>query len=86
MRYGLLMQQLKGCLLVEIRDYRPRDNIDDFISSRVILQPNPETMWADICQLNNKAGSKWSDQEALEVEARILVSSANYLLNSPNLA
>lgn len=80
------MKQWKGCLLVEIRDYRPRDSIDDFISSRVILQPNSETMWADICQLSNKAGSKWSDQEALKVEARILASPVSYVLNSPNPA
>jgi transcription factor SPT20 len=73
-----LIHLLQGCLIVELRDYRPRDNIDDFISSRVVLQPNSETMWADICHMNQKAGNKWTEQDALEVEARILASRSSY--------
>lgn len=66
-----------GCMIVELLDYRPTKAKDPVLAnpehSRVVLTPNPETLWADICLLNQKAGSVWTDQDALEVEARILV-------------
>lgn len=64
-------------MIVELLDYRPQKAKDADLTnpeqSRVVLTPTPETLWADICLLNQKAGSTWTDQEALEVEARILV-------------
>jgi transcription factor SPT20 len=53
-----------GCMIVELLDYRPQRN----------KEPNAETLWADICSLNQKYGGNWSDEEALELEARLLVS------------
>ena len=64
-------------MIVELLDYRPQKAKDAILTnperSRVVLTPSSETLWADICLLNQKAGNIWTDQEALEVEARILV-------------
>ena len=72
-----LQSNLVGCMIVELLDYRPVKSKDPVLvnpeKSRVVLNPNPETLWADICLMNQKTGSNWTDQEALEVEARILV-------------
>lgn len=43
--------------------------------TRVLLRPNSETLFADLCLLNQKAGGKWTDKDALDIEARILVRS-----------
>lgn len=68
---------LVGCMLVELLDYRPQRNKEPTPEkperTRVILHPDSETLWADICLLNQKTGSKWTDADTLEVEARILV-------------
>jgi|SRR6266404_6281212 len=67
-------------MIVEIEDFKqPKSKEDDKneksdkISARVLLRPNSETLFADLCLLNQKAGNKWTDQDALEVEAKILV-------------
>ncbi|TFY54843.1 hypothetical protein EVG20_g9544 [Dentipellis fragilis] len=52
--------------------------------TRVVLRPNGESFWADLCLLNQKTGKKWTDQEALEVEARILVATAPPLCLDPD--
>lgn len=64
-------------MIVEILNFRPqkpKDPVPDQPDAqRVVLRPTPETLWADVCLLNQKAGSTWTDRDALEVEARILV-------------
>jgi len=40
---------------------------------RVVLRPNSETLWTDLRILNQKNGEKWTDHDALEAEAKILV-------------
>lgn len=66
-----------GCLIVELLDYRPTKAKDPVLEKpdvqRVVLRSTPETIWADICLMNQKTGSKWTDAEALEIEARVLV-------------
>lgn len=67
-----------GCMIVELLDYRPQRNKEPTLEkperTRAVLHPNAETLWADICSLNQKYGGNWSDEEALELEARLLVS------------
>ena len=67
-----------GCMIVELLDYRPPKGKDPVLEkpdrTRVVLTPNPETLWADICLLNQRVGLAWTDEDALEVESRILVS------------
>jgi hypothetical protein len=69
---------LLGCLIVELLDFRPQKAKDPVLeqpdAQRVVLRPNPETIWADICLMKQKAGATWTDADALEMEARILVS------------
>jgi hypothetical protein len=40
---------------------------------RIVLYPNGETLWADIGLLNIRNGNTWTDQQAIEFEAKILV-------------
>lgn len=68
-------------MIVEIEDsnqVNSKDNSKDNkplekTVTRVLLRPNSETLFADLCLLNQKNGSKWTDKDALEIEAKILV-------------
>ena len=64
-------------MIVELLDYRPPKGKDTVLekpeSSRVVLSPNGESLWMDICLLNQKSGGIWTDRETVEVEAQILV-------------
>lgn len=51
---------------------------------RIVLHPTSETLWADIKMLDDMAGGMWSDQEALEVEAKILALTAPPLCLTPD--
>ncbi|TFY56188.1 hypothetical protein EVJ58_g7792, partial [Rhodofomes roseus] len=77
-----------GCMIVEVHDYRPPKATDQTLEepqkTRVVLSPNPETLWADICLMNQKVGNAWTDRDALEVEARILVTTAPPLCLDPD--
>ncbi|TDL23759.1 hypothetical protein BD410DRAFT_149052 [Rickenella mellea] len=77
-----------GCLIVELLDYRPVRAKEPILEKpdiqRVLLHPNPETIWADVCALNQRCGSKWMDMDALEVEARILMATAPPLCLDPD--
>lgn len=63
---------------MELLDYRPVKAKDSELTnpkrSRVVLNPTSETLWADLCLLGHKAGDIWTDKDAVEVEAKILVS------------
>lgn len=67
-------------MIVELLDYRPPKGKDPVLEqpdrTRVVLTPSPETLWADLCLLNQQTGNKWTDRETLEVESRILVCSS----------
>jgi transcription factor SPT20 len=67
-----------GCMIVQLLDYRPPKGKDPLLEqpvcSHVVLNPNSESLWQDICLLNQKLGGAWTDQETLELEAKILVS------------
>ncbi|KAI0796211.1 Spt20 family-domain-containing protein [Abortiporus biennis] len=77
-----------GCMIAEILDYRPAKGKDPVLEkperSRVVLTPNSETLWTDICLLNQKNGLSWTDEDALEVEARILMAAAPPLCLEPD--
>lgn len=63
---------------MELLDYRPPGRNDPPLDipekTRTVLHPTGETLWADICLMNQKNGLQWSDQDALQFEARVLVS------------
>ncbi len=72
---------LAGCMIVEIEEFKQVNSKDNSKESkplektvtRVLLRPNSETLFADLCLLNQKSGNKWTDKDALEIEAKILV-------------
>ncbi|KAL5537030.1 SPT20 [Sanghuangporus sanghuang] len=77
-----------GCLIVEILDFRPARAKEPVLENpdkqRVVLRPNGETIWADICIMNAKSGSKWTDMDALQIESKLLLSTSNPLCLSPD--
>ncbi|KIJ55209.1 hypothetical protein M422DRAFT_239837 [Sphaerobolus stellatus SS14] len=42
---------------------------------RLVLHPNAETLYADLCLLNAKLGNKLTDMEAIELESKILTAT-----------
>jgi transcription factor SPT20 len=70
-------------MIVEIEEFSQVTSNDNSKESkppektvtRVLLRPNSETLFADLCLLNQKSGNNWTDQDAHEIEARILVRS-----------
>ncbi|KAF9558708.1 hypothetical protein CPC08DRAFT_736338 [Agrocybe pediades] len=78
----------EGCMIVELLDYRPSKSQEPALKepqkTRVVLHPNTETLWADICNLNRKAGGTWTDKDALEVEAKILLATSPPLCLDPD--
>jgi transcription factor SPT20 len=81
-----------GCMIVELLDYRPQKSNEPALKNpsktRVVLHPSPETLWADICSLNQRNGARWTDMDALEIEAKLLVrlSSSDYLSTTHSLS
>ncbi|KAG6888748.1 hypothetical protein C0995_006219 [Termitomyces sp. Mi166 len=77
-----------GCMIVELLDYRPQRGKepppDKPERTRVVLHPNSETLWADICAMNHRFGGKWTDRDALEVEARLLLATSAPLCLDPD--
>jgi hypothetical protein len=51
---------------------------------RVALHPTEESVWTDICMLNEQLGIEWSDDRALELESRILLATAPPLCLEPS--
>ncbi|RPD64166.1 hypothetical protein L226DRAFT_460544 [Lentinus tigrinus ALCF2SS1-7] len=78
----------EGCLIVELLDYRPAKSNEPELEqperTRVVLTPNDESRWADICLMSKKAISPWSDAEALQVEARMLLATSPPLCLDPD--
>ncbi|KAG9309886.1 Spt20 family-domain-containing protein [Chiua virens] len=77
-----------GRMLVELLDYRPKKAKDPPLEkperSRVTLHPNDETLWADLCLMNQRFGSKLTDPQVLEVEAQILLHTSPPLCLDPD--
>ncbi|CCO30840.1 putative protein C4D7,10c [Rhizoctonia solani AG-1 IB] len=89
-----------GCLIVEEHDHSlatgettPSDPSSDSKAKplnqpaqkrRIVLYPNGETLWADISILNARNGNTWTDQQAIEFEAKILAAIAPPLCLDPD--
>ncbi|CUA78081.1 hypothetical protein RSOLAG22IIIB_02696 [Rhizoctonia solani] len=89
-----------GCLIVEEHDHTlvtgettPSDPSSDSKGKpqnnsahkrRVVLYPNGETLWADISIMNARNGNTWTDQQAIEFEAKILSAIAPPLCLDPD--
>lgn len=65
-----------GSLIVEIHDHRHSAQQQDVEPNikRVVMRPTAESLWTDILLLNEVWGSAWTQDIALEVESKVLVS------------
>lgn len=76
---------LAGCLIVEIQDFRTPLKVKErrltdetkpqLETTRTVLYPTGESIWADICLMNAKAGGQWSDRDTIDIESKILVGT-----------
>ncbi|KAF9244124.1 Spt20 family-domain-containing protein [Melanogaster broomeanus] len=77
-----------GCMLVELLDYRSKRTKDPPLEkpekSRVTLHPSGETLWADLCLLNQRTGFKFTDPQVLELEAQLLLHTSPPLCLDPD--
>ncbi|KAI9508161.1 Spt20 family-domain-containing protein [Russula earlei] len=79
----------EGVSIEEFKQVHPNDNskenkkIEKSVT-RVLLRPNSETLFADLCLLNQKTGGKWTDRDALEIEAKILLATSPPLCLDPD--
>lgn len=64
-----------GSLIVEIHDHRDQP-VGERASERVVLWPNDETLYAEICLAASKDPEKWTDLDALMFEANHLVRAS----------
>ncbi|KAN0137073.1 Spt20 family domain containing protein [Lactarius tabidus] len=78
----------EGCMIAQIEEYEPSKSTETEelkkTVSKVLLRPNSETLFADLCLLNQKAGNNWTDKDALEVEAKILLATSPPLCLDPD--
>ncbi|KZT34886.1 hypothetical protein SISSUDRAFT_1131519 [Sistotremastrum suecicum HHB10207 ss-3] len=79
----------EGRLIVELLDWRSPHRVKALVekpeSHRVVLHPNEETLWADICLLNSKRERKFTDREAIEIEAAVINATAPPLCLDPDV-
>ncbi|KAH9893546.1 Spt20 family-domain-containing protein [Cubamyces lactineus] len=79
----------EGCLIVELLDYRPTKSSDPELEqpekTRLVLTPNDESRWTDICLMSQKSATPWSDADALELEAQLLLTTAPPLCLEPDV-
>ncbi|KAI0675659.1 Spt20 family-domain-containing protein [Trametes maxima] len=79
----------EGCLIVELLDFRPTKTTEPELEqperTRVVLTPNDESRWSDICLMKQKAVVPWTDGDALELEARLLMTTVPPLCLEPDV-
>ncbi|KAG9122335.1 Transcription factor spt20 [Ceratobasidium sp. 392] len=82
-----------GCLIVEEHDHTSESSADPpsnpgklkaSQAKRIVLYPNGETLWADIGLMNARNGGTWTDQQAIEFEAKVLAATAPPLCLDPD--
>lgn len=61
-----------GCVVVEFKDHRQNPQCD---GKRQLLRKNDDSFWDDILRLNQSVGSNWTHEQALQIEAKLLVKS-----------
>ncbi|QRV88969.1 hypothetical protein RhiJN_16987 [Ceratobasidium sp. AG-Ba] len=90
------VQFYDGCLIVEEHDHTAAESTPDPPSNpgklksgssqvkRIVLYPNGETLWADISLMNIRNGGMWTDQQAIEFEAKVLALTSPPLCLDPD--
>ncbi|RCH79911.1 Transcription factor spt20, partial [Rhizopus stolonifer] len=70
-----------GCLIVEIHDHR--SEVTEI--KRVVMKPTAESIWTDVALLSEDWGFTWTEDIALEVEAKILIATEEPLCLDPSI-
>jgi transcription factor SPT20 len=68
-----MIVEIEECSQLNSTDNSKESKPPEKAVTRVLLRPNSETLFTDLCILNQKTGGKWTDRDALEIEAKILV-------------
>ncbi|KAL0096585.1 Spt20 family-domain-containing protein [Phycomyces blakesleeanus] len=85
----------EGCLIVEIHDHRSPKKFhtngqngsqsdSETQVKRLAMQPTAESLWTDIHLLSEEWGFPWTEQVAVEVEAKILLATEEPLCLDPS--
>ncbi|KXN71953.1 hypothetical protein CONCODRAFT_141853 [Conidiobolus coronatus NRRL 28638] len=75
---------IKGCLVVDMIDYRSSPKNDRGVNSRIYLQPTSKSIWADVCRLQSQTGMPFDEDKALEIESELLLTIEPELDLTPN--
>ncbi|CAG8783541.1 6902_t:CDS:2, partial [Acaulospora morrowiae] len=70
-----------GCVIIEFRDHRELPKCD---GQRAVLKTNQASIWDDILRLNKNTGSNWTYEEAIQIEAKLLLELHPTLDLDPN--
>ncbi|KAG9001489.1 Transcription factor spt20 [Tulasnella sp. JGI-2019a] len=70
-----------GCLIAELIDYRTASTTKE----RVVLPLDPESLWTDIRLEKARSGKVVNEEEALDMEARILAATSAPLCLEPDI-
>lgn len=62
-----------GCLIIELVDHRTVNEGEVPTKERVVLPLDSESLWNDIRSEPGRSGKQMTDEEALDLESRILV-------------
>lgn len=81
-----------GKLFVEIQDYRKNANVNNqnYESKFVLLRPTAQTIFSDVEKLTtfdfnpNSIQRSWSDEEKLELEAKLVLATSDPICLDPN--
>lgn len=60
-----------GCLIVELEDHR--DSPEKPSKERIVLPMDAESLWTDIRLEQERSGKITTEEEALDLESRLLV-------------
>ncbi|ORX94805.1 hypothetical protein K493DRAFT_337632 [Basidiobolus meristosporus CBS 931.73] len=80
----------EGCIIAEIHDHRPIRAQAELTSDirvevyKIVLHPTSETIWADLCLMNEMRDAVWSEDFSLQVESKILLATEAPLCLDPS--
>ncbi|KAK9701946.1 Transcription factor spt20 [Basidiobolus ranarum] len=79
----------EGCIIAEIHDHRPNLHSEQSSETltniqRVVLHPTSETLWADLCLMNETSDVLWNEDFSLQVESKILLATEAPLCLDPS--
>ncbi|RHZ81358.1 hypothetical protein Glove_121g78 [Diversispora epigaea] len=71
----------EGHVVVEFKDHRQNPSCD---GKRQLLRKNDDSLWNEVLRLNQSIGSSWTYEQAIQIEAKLLVLLHPNLDLNPN--